>query len=74
MKSLFLSISVFACTLLQAQTQGTLSFSFTQTAHTSYTGNKNVLAVWINQAQERLLKHACVMQVVEPQITFQHGR
>jgi hypothetical protein len=50
MKSIFLSISLFVCTLLQAQTQGTLSFSFTQTAHTSYTGSKNVMAVWIQSS------------------------
>ena len=56
MKSLFLSISVFACTLLQAQTQGTLSFSFTQTAHTSYTGSKNVLAVWIQSSTGTFIK------------------
>ena len=56
MKSLFLSISLFTCTLLSAQTQGTLSFSFTQTAHTSYTGNKNVLAVWIQSSTGTFVK------------------
>ena len=56
MKSLLLSISLFTCGLLQAQTQGTLSFSFTQTAHTSYTGNKNVLAVWIQSSTGTFVK------------------
>ncbi len=56
MKSLFLSISLFTCILLSAQTQGTLSFSFTQTAHTSYTGSKNVLAVWIQSSTGTFIK------------------
>jgi len=56
MKSLFLSISLFICTFLSAQTQGTLSFSFTQTAHTSYTGTKNVMAVWIQSSTGTFIK------------------
>ena len=56
MKSLFFSITLLACTFIQAQTQGTLSFSFTQTAHTSYTGNKNVLAVWIQSSTGTFIK------------------
>jgi len=56
MKSLLLSISLFACSFLQAQTQGTLTFTFTQTAHTSYTGTKNVMAVWIQSSTGTFIK------------------
>jgi len=56
MKSIFISISLFACTLLQAQTQGTLTLSFTQTPHTSYQGTKNVMAVWIQSSTGAFVK------------------
>jgi hypothetical protein len=56
MKSLLLSISLFACSFLNAQTQGTLTFSFTQTAHTSYSGNRNVMAVWIQSSTGTFIK------------------
>ncbi|MFM6935882.1 MAG: DUF2271 domain-containing protein [Flavobacteriales bacterium] len=56
MKSILLSVSLFACTLLQAQTQGTLAFTFTQTSHTSYSGSRNVLAVWIQSSTGTFIK------------------
>jgi hypothetical protein len=56
MKSLFLSISLFICSSLSAQTQGTLSFSFTQTPHTSYQATKNVMAVWIQTSTGAFVK------------------
>jgi hypothetical protein len=56
MKLLFLSISFFVCTLLSAQTTGTLSLAFTQTPHTSYEGTKNVMAVWIQSSTGSFVK------------------
>ena len=51
MKSTILTIALFAAShLLTAQTQGTLTLSFTQTPHTSYQGTKNVMAVWIESS------------------------
>lgn len=47
MRLSFLTIILSFCTFAIAQTQGTLTLSFTQTPHTSYTGSKNVMAVWI---------------------------
>ncbi|MCB9224957.1 MAG: DUF2271 domain-containing protein [Crocinitomicaceae bacterium] len=40
----------------QSQTPGLLTFSFTQTAHTSYVGTKNVLAVWIEDNNGNFVK------------------
>ena len=56
MKSLFLSISLFVCSLLNAQTTGTLTLAFSQTPHTSYQGTKNVMAVWIQSSTGSFLK------------------
>ncbi len=56
MKSLFLSISFFVCTLLSAQTGGTLTLSFTQTPHTSYEATNNVMAVWIQTSTGTFVK------------------
>ncbi|MFM7007413.1 MAG: DUF2271 domain-containing protein [Flavobacteriales bacterium] len=39
-----------------SQTQGTLTLTFTQTPHTSYTGNKNVMAVWIQTSTGTFVK------------------
>ncbi|MEN9700597.1 MAG: hypothetical protein RLZZ301_1795 [Bacteroidota bacterium] len=56
MKQTLLSLALFATSFLNAQTQGTLSITFTQTAHTSYTGNKNVLAVWVQTSTGTFVK------------------
>lgn len=56
MKSLFLSISLFVCTLLNAQTTGTLTLAFSQTPHTSFQGTKNVMAVWIQTSTGAFVK------------------
>ena len=42
-----------------AQTPGTLTLTFTQTPHTSYTGTKNVMAVWIQTSTGTFVK-TCV--------------
>jgi hypothetical protein len=47
MRLSFLTIILSFCTFAFAQTQGTLTLNFTQTPHTSYTGSKNVMAVWV---------------------------
>jgi hypothetical protein len=56
MKLLILSISLVVCTLLSAQTTGTLSLAFSQTPHTSYQGTKNVMAVWIESSTGTFVK------------------
>lgn len=56
MKSFFLSISLFVCTVLSAQTTGTLTLSFTQTPHTSYQATNNVMAVWIQTSTGAFVK------------------
>jgi hypothetical protein len=56
MKSTLLTFALFACHLLTAQTQGTLTLSFTQTPHTSYQGTKNVMAVWIQSSTGAFVK------------------
>ena len=56
MKSILFSLSMVACTLLSAQTGGTLTLSFTQTPHTSYQGTKNVMAVWIESSTGTFVK------------------
>ena len=48
--------AVFLSTSSFAQTAGTLTFSFTQLAHTSYSGTKNVLAVWIQSSTGTFIK------------------
>ena len=56
MKTIFLSFSLLTCVLMHAQTQGTLTLSFTQTPHTSYQGTKNVMAVWIQSSTGTFIK------------------
>ena len=56
MKSTIFTIALFFSNLLCAQTQGTLTLTFTQTAHTAYTGNKNVLAVWVQTSTGTFVK------------------
>lgn len=48
--SLVLGINAFA------QSTGNLSFTFTQQPHTSYSGTKNVMAVWIQDANGNFVK------------------
>lgn len=52
--SLFLAMC-FSVNLF-AQTSGTLTFSFTPIAHTSYSGTKSVLAVWIQNSTGTFVK------------------
>lgn len=47
LKIAYLLVSGFFVGQLSAQTDGTLTFSYTPTSHTGYDGTKNVLAVWI---------------------------
>ena len=56
MKSILFSLSIVTCTLLSAQTQGTLTLSFTQTPHTSYEATNNVMAVWIQTSTGTFVK------------------
>lgn len=56
MKITIFSIAMFLFTIASAQTQGTLSLTFTQTPHTAYTGNKNVMAVWIQTSTGTFVK------------------
>lgn len=58
-KLLKIKVAVFATVLASSsfgQTNGTLSFSFTQTPHTSYTGTKNVMAIWIQDGSGNFIK------------------
>jgi hypothetical protein len=56
MKTSILTIALILSNFLFAQTQGTLTLSFTQVPHTSYTGNKNVMAVWIQTSSGAFVK------------------
>lgn len=56
MKNSILCLALFVATMINAQTQGTLTLTFTQTAHTAYTGNKNVLAVWVQTSTGTFVK------------------
>jgi hypothetical protein len=47
MKKIFTSLFLGFVLSVNAQTPGTLSFSFTPVSHNGYSGTKNVLAVWI---------------------------
>jgi hypothetical protein len=47
---------LFAAILSNAQTDGTLTFSYTPTSHTGYSGTKNVLAVWIQTSSGAFVK------------------
>jgi len=48
--ALFLSVTAFS------QTAGTLTFIYTPTSHTCYTGSKNVLAVWVQTSTGTFVK------------------
>lgn len=56
MKKLLFGLLIVASAAGNAQTGGTLSFSFTPTAHTGYSGYKNVLAVWIQTGSGSFVK------------------
>lgn len=56
MKTILLSLTLFASTFLSAQTSGTLSLDFSQTPHTSFQGTKNVMAVWIQTSTGTFVK------------------
>ncbi len=61
MKNNFLSIVAFAIILCitsvgNAQTVGTLTLTYTPTAHSGYSGAKNVLAIWIQDANGAFVK------------------
>jgi len=61
MKQLFIKISITAVALFVAvstfaQTAGTLTFIYTPTSHTCYTGSKNVLAVWVQTSTGTFVK------------------
>jgi len=56
MKKLLLGLFFAASFAGNAQTDGTLTFSFTPTSHNGYSGTKNVLAVWIQDASGNFVK------------------
>ncbi len=61
MKQLFIKISstlfaLFVAFSTYAQTAGTLTFIYTPTSHTCYTGLKNVLAVWVQTSSGAFVK------------------
>lgn len=60
MKILRIAIMVLSgmlfANLTNAQTPGTLSFSFTQVAHTGSWGSKHVLAVWIQDNSDNFIR------------------
>ncbi|MEN9995173.1 MAG: hypothetical protein RL762_1830 [Bacteroidota bacterium] len=56
MKTSILTIALLFSNLLFSQTQGTLTLSFTQVPHTSYTGNKNNMAIWIQTSSGTFVK------------------
>ena len=57
-KLLFINflISLIAAFQSNAQTQGTLAWSFTPTSHTGYSGTRHVLAVWIETSTGTFIK------------------
>ncbi|MCB9194783.1 MAG: DUF2271 domain-containing protein [Flavobacteriales bacterium] len=55
-KSLLTAIAIGILSVFSAQTAGSLSFTFTQTSHTAYTANKNVMAVWIQSSNGTFIK------------------
>lgn len=55
-KLLLITATLLAVTSAQAQSYGTLTLTFTQTPHTSYSGSKNVMAVWIQDANGNFIK------------------
>ena len=56
MNAVCLSLGLCLSGLSFGQTAGTLSFSYTPTSHTGYQGTKNVLAVWIQDANGNFIK------------------
>lgn len=56
MRHTFLIFTLLLSSFISAQTQGTLTLTFTQTPHTSYTGNKNVMAIWIQTSSGTFVK------------------
>ncbi len=48
--ALFLSVAAYA------QTTGTMTFKFTPTSHTGYSGTRNVLAIWIQTSSGTFVK------------------
>ena len=56
MRHSFLIFTLLLSSFISAQTQGTLTLTFTQTPHTSYTGNKNVMAIWIQTSSGTFVK------------------
>jgi hypothetical protein len=56
MKTSIFTLALLLSNLLFSQTQGTLTLSFTQVPHTSYTGNKNVMAIWIQTSSGTFVK------------------
>lgn len=56
MKNLVLSFTLFTAIFVHAQTQGTLTLTFTQVPHTSFQGTKNVMAVWIQTSSGAFVK------------------
>jgi hypothetical protein len=57
-KLLFINFLVLFFAAIQsiAQTQGTLTWSFTPTSHTGFAGTRNVLAVWIETSTGTFVK------------------
>ncbi|NBX28636.1 MAG: hypothetical protein EBR55_10435 [Chitinophagia bacterium] len=57
-KLLFINflVTFFAAFQGVAQTQGTLTWSFTPTSHTGFAGTRNVLAVWIETSTGTFVK------------------
>lgn len=56
MKKLLFGLLIVASAAGNAQTSGTLSFSYTPTAHTGYSGYKHTLAVWIQTSSGGFVK------------------
>jgi hypothetical protein len=56
MRHTILIFTLLLSSFISAQTQGTLTLTFTQTPHTSYTGNKNVMAIWIQTSSGTFVK------------------
>lgn len=61
MKKIILKLSgallfAFITTSSIAQTPGTLTFSYTPTSHTGYSGTRNVLAIWISSNSGTFVK------------------
>jgi len=78
MKRLLINASLALSLLLnahfsEAQTAGTLTFTFTTIAHTGYQNTKNVLAVWAQTNTGTFVKLFIVMLEIKQQIIYQLG-